>query len=150
VFIAGIPQLIDGSTVPDVLNLFISSLRDQNCVISKYSGNSAGDMSSAECRWNTVTGEGKVNAVCSVLREEMLRKCQGDLGCQSQLLLPILTSYARQQPPLLESALQFVLEDAKQKGYTLVSPHVQRAIKYLAFLVSADELFDAALGKFHC
>jgi len=92
--------------------------------------------------WDHVSGAGKVNLICRELRAVMMSKSR------DKYMLPILTTFARETPARLEEGLALIVEDANSKQLLLKSHHVQSNIKYFVFLVSADELFDTALGMY--
>ena len=100
----------------------------------------------------------KVNRVCHTLRAAMVQfETRGAtrLGRtipESHFLLPVLSSYAKENPPQLESALKMIKSSALAKHPTvssnspaLFSDYAQKAIQYLAFLADYELLFETAL-----
>lgn len=159
---------------PEYLSLFISSLEPGNASVLKYPIAIVGRLADqppvvprAEDEqiaegifWRDVRGQTKVDTVCRAVRAELLQLQQEYPGA----LQPLLCTYARQQPPLLEDALAYIAHrystasaqnsDAaalilrtKERATVLASPKVQSAIKYLAFLAEGSKLFEAALGQ---
>eukprot|EP00522_Entomoneis_paludosa_P007273 CAMPEP_0172451472 /NCGR_PEP_ID=MMETSP1065-20121228/9512_1 /TAXON_ID=265537 /ORGANISM="Amphiprora paludosa, Strain CCMP125" /LENGTH=1015 /DNA_ID=CAMNT_0013203435 /DNA_START=20 /DNA_END=3067 /DNA_ORIENTATION=- len=156
----GAHDLLQQVTNVDHLNLFISSLRNENVTQTRHIlpnwlleefrlGQYAtdGDVS------NGFDFSTKVNQVCQKLREIMAEKAQvGD-----DLLLPVLSTFAKEDPPKLESALSLIQEKAlgneeagalRNKKPPLFSDKAQSSIQYLAFLANYNLLFDTALGMY--
>lgn len=157
---------------PEYLSLFISSLEPGNASVIKYPiaivgrladqpvvkpRNDDDRIAEGVC-WKDVRGQSKVDTVCRAIRVELLQLLQEHPGA----LQPLLCTYARQQPPLLEDALAYISRHYspiqpsgteigtqahnKDRATVLSSTKVQSAIKYLAFLAEGSKLFEAALG----
>lgn len=120
-------------------------------------------------------GANKLNDVCTAIRDCMLpivyRKVEGgafpaerEVDTSSitltALLNPILLTYAKQQPPLLVEALNTIRQITRanlistarpgtsvNEMQVISSPIVVSSVKYLAFVVSHEALFQAALGE---
>jgi elongator complex protein 1 len=99
----------------------------------------------------------KVNKICSKMRLEMMDMEYTGLSPKGQFLLPILSTFAKENPPKLHDALQLIKEMAistastiklSKKKSILLSDHAQSSIKYLAFLADYELLFDTALGMY--
>jgi len=90
----------------------------------------------------------KVNVVCARIRVPLLHALQkGELAAMQ----PVLCTYARNNPPLLEAAITTIrthVQAAAPAGTTaaLTGSAGQAAIKYLAFLADGQQLFHAALS----
>jgi elongator complex protein 1 len=140
--------LVERAATVETLTLFISALRDENVVATKYRppAHHAFHRAKPEVEavegWDHVSGAGKVNLICRELRAVMMSMST------DKYMLPMLTTFARESPPRLEDGLALIVEDANSKQLLLKSHHVQSNIKYFVFLVSADELFDTALGMY--
>ena len=118
--------------------------------------------------------EDKVNVICTHLRSALFEYINARFEVEgksdiSDALLPLLCTYAKQQPPLLSEALYLVkrfalgltvaptLSEADiahadtltetQVGNALSHPKSQKCLKYIAFLCDYNELFRAALAE---
>mmetsp|Transcript_9680 Transcript_9680/g.20514 ORF Transcript_9680/g.20514 Transcript_9680/m.20514 type:complete len:584 (+) Transcript_9680:1065-2816(+) len=69
-------------------------------------------------------------------------------------LLPVLSTFAKENPPRLDEALSLIKDDAqklntgKSSKNPLFSENAQSSIKYLAFLAEYELLFETALGMY--
>ena len=141
----------------DHLNQFISSLRNENVtqmihVLPMWLLEDVGLSSVSTERFDFST---KVNQVCQALRSHMVDEAKvGDA-----LLLPVLSTYAREEPPQLQAALSLIKSKAfaqeeslmirtRKKKLPLFSDLAQTSIQYLAFLATYEMLFDTALGMY--
>jgi IkappaB kinase complex, IKAP component len=145
----------------DHLNLFLASLQDYDVTQWKYqippwlfSPDQTETDSETRKSFDFST---KVNQVCTTIRHEMMQM-QRDGSCSTDhFFLPILSTFAKQNPPQLQNALELIKEDAistasknpqsKLKSI-LLTDHVQSSITYLAFLADYELLFDTALGMY--
>lgn len=144
----------------DHLNLFLASLQDYDITQWKYripswfrfqESNENRAESRAAFDFST-----KVNLVCSKMRLLMMEREEEGLSPKGQFLLPILSTFAKQSPPQLSSALELIKENAEfaaaklstKPKSILVTEHAQSSIKYLAFLADYELLFDTALGMY--
>ncbi|KAJ9058081.1 putative elongator complex protein 1, variant 2 [Entomophthora muscae] len=113
---------------PDFLNLFISSLKEENILASKYPHMT---------KLPSKAMDSKVNSLCSAIRVVLQ-------GKDSRLYSPsIITTYARQLPPDLEAILR-LLKELKD----LDPAYAEETLKYAIFLANIDQLFDVALGMY--
>jgi elongator complex protein 1 len=155
----GVSRLLEQVTQIDHLNLFISCLHNWDTTKSKYS------VSAWLPRLNQDEDDAdgfdfavKVNLVCSKLRSIMLR-AEADGHTQGgrpvgdgHFLLPVLSTFAKEDPPKLKEALTLIKENAISKHPAtsrkppLFSERAQSSIQYLAFLANYDLLFETALG----
>ena len=147
----GAREMVQQVTNVDHLNLFISSLRNENVTqtrhilprwlldefhLSKDDRNSGFDFSS------------KVNVVCKTLRSIIM-----EMEKQDTLLLPLLSTYAKEEPPQLEAALSMIQKSAlsiqsNSRKPPLFLERAQSSIQYLAFLATYELLFDTAIGMY--
>jgi elongator complex protein 1 len=100
----------------------------------------------------------KVNQVCLKLRSVMreAERAGHTLGGRSiqdgHFLLPILSTFAKENPPQLVEALHLIKENAlsshsaTSRKPPLFSDRAQSSIQYLAFLADYELLFETALG----
>ncbi|KAJ8329790.1 putative elongator complex protein 1 [Batrachochytrium dendrobatidis] len=113
----------------DHLNLFISSMRNEDVTKTMYS---------AKKTMVDVDVKDKVNMVCQRMKAVM------DTIDATKYIQPILTCAACHQPPDIESAMRRI--------YTLKTTHslsaAETALMYLIFLVDVDKLYDVALGMY--
>jgi len=157
----GLRKLVGQVTAIDHLNLFLASLQDYDVTQWKYRIPSW-LFSRDETEMNiesrkSIDFSTKVNQVCTTIRNEMMQM-QSDGSCSpDHFFLPILSTFAKQNPPQLQNALELIKEDAiltvsknsqsKLKSI-LLSDHAQSSITYLAFLADYELLFDTALGMY--
>ncbi|KAI0243687.1 putative elongator complex protein 1 [Massospora cicadina] len=121
-------QFVDQVRDPDYLNLFISSLKEEDVLASKYP-----QMAKAPPgRVDT-----KVNSLCGAIRS-VLQAMDPRLYSQ-----PTVTTYARQLPPDLEAVLK-LLKELRRDDPALA----EETLKYAIFLADVDQLFDVALGLY--
>jgi hypothetical protein len=175
---------------PEFLSLLISALEVGNVCFEKYPipslythsldvlpavlpSSTAVQQGGAEVH-NTFQWEDKVNVICTHLRSALFDYISTRFEAEgksdfSDALLPLLCTYAKQQPPLLSEALYLVkrfalglsvtstLSDADieladtltetQVSNALSLPKSQKCLKYIAFLCDYNDLFRAALAE---
>jgi len=151
----GIEKFLEQVKSVDHINLFIAGLSNADVTATKYT----------LMDWFGPKPKGfdspfdfstKINQICSKMRSVMItaHEC-GRLNSRrithGELLLPILSTYAKEEPPQLERALLLIqcgddlLNHDTQKGKSF-NDKLQSAITYLAFLSNYELLFDTALG----
>lgn len=108
----------------------------------------------------TTESDSKVNRVCKKVREVMMNAekegtaSSGIIVKEGHYLLPILSTFAKEEPPKLEEALKLIKNNApegtigKRKKSPLLSEKVQSSIQYLAFLADYQLIFDTAIGMY--
>lgn len=140
------------SRAPDALSLFISSLSDENVCYTKYPAPREVPVEVTDVVTPTVPPyepSQKINIACLCLREPLLKALRAG---NVDALQPVLCTFAKQTPPLLEEALQTIQDHLQQQApdanlrALLIGPKGQAAIKYLAFLADSKALFDAAVS----
>ena len=150
----------------DYLNLFISCLFDGDITEWKYRvpswfhGSTAIEDKERSLHKTNFDFTTKINQVCVQMREVMMRfesdgkTLSGREVSDDHFLLPILSTFAKQNPPKLEEALSMIRENAIAKSSTrskkspLLGDRAQSSIQYLAFLADYPLLFDTALGMY--
>lgn len=98
----------------------------------------------------------KVNECCRTLRRAMTNKDDARdevMGTKNRYLLPILSTFAKEEPPKLRDALDLISELAMKGKHTpgttpLFGDLAQHAIQYLAFLAEYELLFKTALSMY--
>ncbi|KAI9099473.1 IKI3 family-domain-containing protein [Phlyctochytrium arcticum] len=119
---------------PDHLNLFISSLRDEDVTVTMYFGENRSNSSGAAGKLL-----GKVNELC-----ELLRTALEGAADDQKYVNSILTTDVRKSPPDLETAMSRILSIRRT-----VSPDAaDHALKYVIFLADVDKMYDVALGMY--
>jgi len=141
-FNAHIEDFVRQLATADRLNLFLTSLNasDSAC---KYLSRPA------------QTTPNKVTALCHSLRTAI-----SALHLSNSLLLSVITSYIRSDPPLLVDTLRLI-QDLKGKipAKPHKAPHIslpsrdktvyaEDALKYACWLTDANKLYDVALGTY--
>lgn len=135
----------------DYLNLFIASLQDYDVTSLKYIvpnfGSSNMEGRTAKSKFDFTC---KVNEVCTRLRHQMMNEeaCNDNLSTGGRFHLPILSTFAKENPPKLEQALDLINDIAQKDGKSLFSEQAQSSIQYLAFLADYDLIFNTALGMY--
>ena len=155
---SGAKDLLEQVSNVDHLNLFISSLRNENVTQTIHALPSwlLEDLNLSLVTTDQFDFSTKVNQVCRKLRELMEKSVQvGDA-----LLFPVLSTYAKEEPPQLHTALSLIESKAlenegasearsRKKQPPLFSERSQSAFQYLAFLATYQKLFDTALGMYN-
>ncbi|KAJ1962686.1 putative elongator complex protein 1 [Dipsacomyces acuminosporus] len=117
---------------PDLLNLFVSGLRDEDVTVSMYTGAKALQAAAAADRDATV--DGKTTGICRKLRPVL--QATGD----AKFMPTILTTFMCEKPPNISSALQLLAP--------LSIDERDSALTYLLFLSDVDSVYNAALGLY--
>ncbi|KAJ1727708.1 putative elongator complex protein 1 [Coemansia biformis] len=127
-FMDELPEFVRQVDNPDLLNLFVTSLRDEDVTKSMYTGmdKSASGADSARA--------GKVNSVCRALRPVLQA-----LG-EQRYMPTLLTTLVCQAPADIPGALQLLAPLAPEERET--------ALTYLLYLSDVDTVYDAALGMY--
>mmetsp|Transcript_12116 Transcript_12116/g.18403 ORF Transcript_12116/g.18403 Transcript_12116/m.18403 type:complete len:1023 (+) Transcript_12116:1313-4381(+) len=156
----GLLKMVKQVSKMDHLNLFIASLANMDFTLWKYPvpkwfrrRKIEGDPTDIDdpLQFDFST---KVNKVCEKMRAAMIELEGSNEESGGQFLLPILSTFAKQEPPKLEDALTLVKNDAMNKPPSsgtrsvLLSDKAQSSIQYLAFLADYKLLFDTALGMY--
>ena len=138
----------------DHLNLFLACLQNLDITIWKYPiPKWLNDIDSAGMK-NEFNFATKVNGVCEKMRMAMIELESSGECDEGKYLLPILSTFAKQEPAKLEDALSLIKENAvkipstKSMKSILLSDKVQSSIQYLAFLANYELLFNTALGMY--
>ncbi|KAJ2850062.1 putative elongator complex protein 1, partial [Coemansia erecta] len=114
---------------PDLLNLFVSGLRDEDVTRTMYTG-----IKNKSAEPSSVFVEGKATRVCQMLRP-VLQKTD------AQKYMPtILTTFVCQTPPDIPAALRLLAP--------LTTDERDKALTYLLFLSDVDTVYEAALGLY--
>ena len=151
----GIASFVKQVDVIDYLNLFISTLQNYDVTQARFpvptwfrdrvkqnEGTQAFDFST------------KVNEICRKARSIMLDFEREGEKPSRYYLLPVLSTFAKENPPRLDEALSLIKDDAlkenaiKMSKNPLFSENAQSSIKYLAFLAEYELLFETALGMY--
>lgn len=129
------------------LNYFLTSLRNINVMHTRYAPLEGGQerrMIAREGVPIVKTGtddpfSNKVNELCEAFRDEFLRSKVS----RHQFAEPLMTTFVVQQPPDHEAALNIIIDLQKEPAV------MERALKYLLFLVPAERLYRTALGLYN-
>ena len=155
----GLARFFEQVLVIDHINLFISGLQDWDITIQSFQipgwfrKENMADIDSSSFDFTT-----KVNQVCSKARQTMLGiEGRGEKE-EGHFLLPVLSTFAKENPPRLDEALSMIKENALRiapssavtstKKNPLFSEKAQGSIHYLAFLAEYELLFNTALGMY--
>ncbi|KAJ3149243.1 hypothetical protein HDU89_003961 [Geranomyces variabilis] len=150
-FEAHVEQFVRDVADPDYLNLFISSLRDEDVTITMYAGMKANattapmiptgaqasQLSTYELK-KLGRVDGKVNGICDTVRTAL------ETVDAPRYVHSILTTDVKKAPPDLETAMRRILT-IKLSGS---ADAADAALKYVIFLADVDKLYDVALGMY--
>ena len=140
----------------DNINLFLASLVDLDTTVWKYPLPTwiNADTSSRESSVQLI--ETKVNAVCQKMRKVLLDTerdgvtLTGKVVKEGHFLLPVLSTFAKENPPKVEEALSliksFTSNDSSRTPYK--SKKFDDAIAYLAFLADYEHIYNTAIGMY--
>ncbi|GAX09682.1 elongator complex protein 1 [Fistulifera solaris] len=156
----GVHILIDQVRNIDHLNLFISSLQNWNSTLERYPV-PKWIQKENQSTCNDFDFTKKVNLICESMRTAMLaaeaqeKTVSGKPVKDAYFLLPTLSTFAKQDPPQIEDALNLIKNNTERQRDTLpknkpilFSDKAQSAIQYLAFMAEYSLLFDRALGLY--
>ena len=142
----------------DDINLFLSSLIDVDTTSWKYPVPSWINDEMGSSATPRQLSEGKVNAVCQKMRNVLLDAekdgvtCKGKIVTEGHYLLPILSTFAKENPPKLEEALSLIKNhassDSSKTQMLYKSKKFDEAIAYLAFLADYELIFNTAVGMY--
>jgi len=146
----------------DYVNLFLSSLIDVDTTLWKYPVPSwILAERSTPATPSQHTEDSKANKVCKKVRQVMLDAekdgvtSSGKIVKEGHFLLPVLSTFAKENPPKLEEALSLIKGNASRgpskkstRKSVLLSEHVQSSIQYLAFLADFELIFNSAIGMY--
>jgi len=130
-FMGNLTQFIDQVKEVDHLNLFLTSLRDDDVTEESYKS-----LAQNEERI-PFEKESKVNSIAERIRTELQARDQ------RRYINTILTAFVTMKPPAYESALE-LLGQLRSEDTALAD----EAVRYIIFLADADKLFDIALGTY--
>ena len=142
-FLGEVDTFLDQVTATEDLNLFISALNEDNVEAKRYPPPPWYPPRPQGEDEDLLQG-GKQNRVCELIRAGLVKKRGASAALQ-----PILSTYAKQDPPRYEEALQLICHECRGvKGEKLSGEMGQKLIKYLAFFTKIDPLYDSALGMY--
>ncbi|GBB99437.1 hypothetical protein RclHR1_03520017 [Rhizophagus clarus] len=136
-FLKNVELFVNQVEKVDYLNLFLSSLRNEDVTKTMYPKIIIGSKSNPSDNTELQDVSNKVNIICDAVRGILESKDS------KKYLQSVITAYIKKSPPELESALNF-LAKLKDQNLNLA----EDAVKYAIFLVDADKLFDVALGMY--
>ncbi|KAJ1724334.1 putative elongator complex protein 1 [Coemansia erecta] len=119
---------------PDLLNLFVSGLRDEDVTRTMYTGLKPRDSESWVLPPTTTDTDGKVSRVCRALRSVL------QAANDPRFMQTILTTFVCQTPPDIAAALQLLAP--------LSAEERDSALTYLLFLSDVNTVYDSALGLY--
>ncbi|CAG8480292.1 12289_t:CDS:10 [Ambispora gerdemannii] len=135
-FLRNVKTFVEQVSEVDYLNLFLSSLRNEDVTLTMYPY-SSDDKSENGGSQKPRDQKQKVNIICDSIRE-ILENLDLKRYIQS-----ILTTYVQKTPPDLEPALKLLVV-LKEKDFDCA----EDALKFITFLVDTDKLYDVALGMY--
>jgi len=160
-FVENIEMFVKQIDNQDYFNLFISGLKNEDITkgmykMKDYSTNSnqstplqinyqnisnpnySKDNSLMSLITNKENSQNKVNKICNAIRKTF------ESVDKIKYVQPILTTYVKNEPPLLEEAL-YCIKSIKADNKPELA---EKAIKYIIFLVNVDKLYNIALGLY--
>ncbi|KAI8848478.1 IKI3 family-domain-containing protein [Chytridium lagenaria] len=131
IFYENVDDLVKQIGNPDYLNLFISSLKEDDVCVTLYSNK--------EVVKKDEDGEkvSKINSVCEALQKSLIS------SDERKYMTSILSTDAKKSPPDLESAM---LRIKALKASSAAD--AEKALKYLIFIADVDRLYNVALGMY--
>eukprot|EP00536_Pseudo-nitzschia_multiseries_P004484 jgi/Psemu1/253661/estExt_Genewise1Plus.C_740091 len=152
---SGITSFIKQVDNIDYLNLFISTLQNYDVTQARFPvptwiQSKSEKMKESESFDFSI----KVNSICRKARSVMIDIERAGEKPNTYYLLPVLSTFAKENPPKLDEALSLIKDDAmrlnsgKSSTNPLFSENAQSSIKYLAFLAEYELLFETALGMY--
>lgn len=132
-FVATLGRFVQEVVEVEHLNLFLSSLRAENVKATRYRA------FIKESPEPVPTYPDKVNTICDKIRDILLTT---DAHKYAE---SIMTAYVCRQPPNHRAALAAIVDLSASSS----AEAVERALKYLLFLVPAEHLYRVALGMYN-
>jgi elongator complex protein 1 len=138
----------------DHLNLFISNLKEFDITRIRFPVPEWFRRDKKEVKdRSTFDFSTKVSQVCRKARAVMLEMEKDGEKEEGHFLLPVLSTFAKENPPRLDEALNLIKDNAlknpsRSKKNPLFSDIAQQSIHYLAFLAEYELLFETALGMY--
>ncbi|KAJ2781720.1 putative elongator complex protein 1 [Coemansia interrupta] len=118
----------------DLLNLFVSGLRDEDVTRTMYTGLKPCDSVDSGLLPATTETNDKVSRVCQALRSVL------QAADDPRFMQTILTTFVCQTPPDIAAALQLLAP--------LSAEERDSALTYLLFLSDVNTVYDSALGLY--
>eukprot|EP00980_Cylindrotheca_fusiformis_P013788 scaffold3556_cov190-Cylindrotheca_fusiformis.AAC.23 len=138
----------------DHLNLFISNLREIDVTQARFPVPAwfSRDKENVKDR-TSFDFTTKVSQICLQARSVMIEMENSKEKPEGHFLLPVLSTFAKENPPRLDEALGLIKTNAlnvpsESKKNPLFGEKAQHSIRYLAFLAEYELLFETALGMY--
>ncbi|KAJ2850769.1 putative elongator complex protein 1 [Coemansia brasiliensis] len=134
-FMTDLDEFVKQVNDPDLLNLFVSGLRDEDVTQTMYTG-IVSQQHAQPSREAALAGIGsKTTAVCRALRPAL------QAADATRLMPTVLTTLMCEQPPAISAALQIIaaLDNTEERD---------AALTYLLFLSDVDTVYNAALALY--
>ncbi|KAJ2497244.1 putative elongator complex protein 1 [Coemansia sp. RSA 1972] len=131
-FMGDLAEFVAQVNEADLLNLFVSSLRDEDVTQTMYTG-----IQSQLAGEDKPDGAnpGKTTAVCRALRPVLQSAADA-----SRFMPTVLTTLMCEKPPAIDAALQIIAALGQDRR--------DAALTYLLFLSDVNTVYDAALGLY--
>lgn len=139
-FLANIDKFIQMVPVVNHINLFLAEISEENVCTTLYHPYYP-KATEHGCDMKITT---KINLICDSIRKAIER------NGNEKYLLALLTAYAKQSTPDLETVLQKIkeLKDRSSTENEKATITYEKALSYVLYLVDVDQLFDIALGLY--
>ncbi|KAJ2322337.1 putative elongator complex protein 1, partial [Coemansia sp. RSA 2704] len=132
-FMADVDAFVAQVRECDLLNLFVSGLRDEDVTRTMYPG--IGADRGARAAADSGDSAGKTTAVCRALRPVLQARADA-----ARLLPTVLTTLVCERPPAIDEALGVIA--------ALGADERDAALTHLLFLTDVGTVYDAALGRY--
>ncbi|KAL8966666.1 MAG: hypothetical protein Q9197_005859 [Variospora fuerteventurae] len=132
-FIANIPLIIDQIKKVEFIDLFLSSLREEDVSATMYRETLRAEQ--REDDGASSEGGGKVNIICNAFLEA--------LASRKANVKNMITAQVCKNPPDLDAGLIEIVR-LREKG----SDRVEETVEHICFLADVNRLFDNALGLY--
>lgn len=149
-FLKNAKRFVEDVNNPDHINLFVSTLTNEDITKTKFAGyHSDGKILKNHHETSTPqassssssVGESKINKICTCLRAAL------NEVDKKKYISSILTTYAKNEPPMLEDALQLI-RSLRTSDKPIKNSDSDAALSYLVFLIDVNTLYDIALGMY--
>ncbi|KAI1447538.1 IkappaB kinase complex, IKAP component [Annulohypoxylon stygium] len=145
-FLGNVGLFLDQLDDASYVDLFLSSLRDENVTQTMYKDTrgvrnlEAPETASDEVAASALSGSSKVNTIC----DAVLSHLQSRKHKEHDTLQNIITANVCKAPPAYEDGL-LVVATLMQEDEQLA----EKAVEHICFLADVNTLYDEALGLYH-
>ncbi|KAK4146481.1 IKI3 family-domain-containing protein [Dichotomopilus funicola] len=133
-FLEGVGGFLEQVGDPANVDLFLSSLRDEDVTQTMYRDTKTGQPVDLESK---PSKPGKTNTVCDAVLQTLQKQKKANLQ-------NIITAHVCKVPPALDDGLLVVAELMQEDDAA-----AERAVEHICFLADVNQLYDHALGLYN-